>query len=188
MNILLLDNGSAYTDKIVATIQPHNVHTLPFNTPIDESQSYDLIILSGGHVFDLLSQSDIYQNEINLVQTTDIPVLGICLGSEIITLAFGGEIKTLDRYERGVLSVNITSPNPLFCNISSPFAVYENHKNIITQLPKDFEILAESQDGIEIFKHKNKVIYGFQFHPEMFSDLALKNEIINNLMQIIKSR
>jgi carbamoylphosphate synthase small subunit len=48
--------------------------------------------------------------------------------------------------------------------------------------------LANSIEGIEIIKHKDKPIYGFQFHPEMFPNLSDGDELFANIVKIVQNR
>lgn len=64
--------------------------------------------------------------------------------------------------EQGTLKLRATIPNEIIAELS----VYESHRWGITDLPNELEELARSKDGIEIFRHKTRPVYGFQFHPE----------------------
>lgn len=44
-----------------------------------------------------------------------------------------------------------------------------------------------SKDGVEIIKHKQKIIYGFQFHPEMFPDQTQGDELFANLINLVQN-
>ena len=61
--------------------------------------------------------------------------------------------------------------------------VYGAHNWKIDKVPENFIVLAESDNCIQIIKHKNREIYGFQFHPEMFIDETCGNEIFENLLK-----
>lgn len=188
MKILIVDNGTNYKTELEELFSDHEITTLPLNSNINTTDQYDLVVLSGGHIFNLQENPNVYAREMEIIKSSTTPILGICLGSEIITLAFDGQISTTDHYERGVLPINIVCDDPIFSNITSPFEVYENHKNIISKLPDDMTPLATSVDGIEIFKHKTKLIYGMQFHPEMFKEIGIKNTLISNLLNIINNK
>ena len=58
--------------------------------------------------------------------------------------------------------------------------VWESHNDEVTVLPKDFEILGKSENcEIQAMQHKEKQLYGLQFHPEVehteYGELIFKN-------------
>lgn len=56
---------------------------------------------------------------------------------------------------------------------------FESHRWAVTNMHKDFEVLAESNTGIEVIKHKSKPIFATQFHPEVGGTLPLKELLAN---------
>lgn len=186
MNVLVVDNGSSYLDKLLNLFGNAKTEVVQFNSMPEEKDFYDLVVLSGGHVFDLEENKKLYEAEIRLIQNSRMPILGICLGSEIIVKAFGGEVRSLDHLEKGVMSVNVIKDDLLFKNIKPLFEVYENHRKVIDKLPECLELLAESVDGIEIFKHRDRFIYGIQFHPEMFKEIGVNSVLVDNLLGLIR--
>ena len=58
--------------------------------------------------------------------------------------------------------------DPLFNNISNPFEATRYHSLIIdsSNLPNDLEVIADCDSMIMAIKHKNRPVYGVQFHPE----------------------
>lgn len=103
----------------------------------------------------------------------DIPILGICLGHQAIAFTFGGEIKQLEIPLHGKSSrIEIYNNGVLFDGLPKNFEVMRYHSLYADEksLPKEFEILAKSQndDIIMAFKHKEKAIFGIQFHPESY--------------------
>ncbi|MEI6144754.1 MAG: gamma-glutamyl-gamma-aminobutyrate hydrolase family protein, partial [Candidatus Berkelbacteria bacterium] len=74
--------------------------------------------------------------------------------------------------------------DPIFANISN-LKVYESHRWIVKKVGEDLLALAKSEDGIEVIKHKNRLIYGVQFHPEMLADDTCDQTIIKNFLTLI---
>jgi len=90
------------------------------------------------------------------------PLVGICLGHQLLALALGGETKKLKFGHRGCNHpVKDIEENKVY--ITS-----QNHGYYVSQLPKDMEVTHVSvNDGtIEGMKHKNLPIFSVQFHPE----------------------
>jgi hypothetical protein len=63
--------------------------------------------------------------------------------------------------------------------------VYESHRWVIQSLPAEFEILATSEYGIETFKHTQKPIYGFQFHPENMTEEGKGDEVFLKVLNLL---
>jgi len=103
----------------------------------------------------------------NLIKEVNIPIVGICLGLEIITKAFGGTLKELPLEHIGPVQLLIEDSNLKSFIGSDALEVTEGHHIGINQLPERFISCANSKHGVEIIKHLNKRIIGFQFHPEV---------------------
>ena len=64
--------------------------------------------------------------------------------------------------------------------------VWSSHKDEVKSIPDEFEILANSElCNIESFKHKNKDVYGIQFHPEVHHT-PKGSKILENFYKICK--
>ena len=117
----------------------------------------------------------------------DIPVLGICLGHQSIGQAYGGLVVQADEIKHGKIDEIIHFGNILFEDINEIFEATRYHSLIIEKksLPKDLEIIAETKNKIIMgIAHKNKKIFGLQFHPE---SIGTKNgkKILKNFLKII---
>lgn len=113
-----------------------------------------------------------------------IPILGICLGHQIIGNVFGGNI--IQGYEpvHGKVFEVEHSGKYIFKNIVSPMKVTRYHSLVIEResLPEVLEITSETGDGVIMgIRHKDYHIEGVQFHPEAelteYGHLILKNFI-----------
>ena len=117
----------------------------------------------------------------------DIPVLGICLGHQSIGQAYGGLVVQADEIKHGKIDEITHFGNILFEDINEIFEATRYHSLIIEKksLPKDLEIIAETKNKIIMgIAHKNKKIFGLQFHPE---SIGTKNgkKILKNFLKII---
>jgi GMP synthase-like glutamine amidotransferase len=63
------------------------------------------------------------------------------------------------------------------------FTVYENHRYGVTEVSNELEIIAKTDHIIVILKHRQKQIYGFQFHPEHHTDEQYGDEVYLKLFQ-----
>lgn len=100
----------------------------------------------------------------------DIPILGVCLGHQAICEAFGGEITYAKKLMHGKQSeIRLDVNTPIFSNLLERIPVARYHSLTVNsdRLPEALKIIAETYDGeVMGVKHKDKPIYGVQFHPE----------------------
>ncbi len=100
----------------------------------------------------------------------DLPVLGICLGAQLLARALGAEVRPGDRSEIGYAPVEILDPHdPLLGSLVPSTTVLHWHGDVF-DLPDGATHLARSaQTEVQAFRHGSA--WGVLFHPE--SDFAL---------------
>jgi len=99
----------------------------------------------------------------------EIPLLGICLGHQSITAAFGGRVVRADRLMHGKTSMIEHDGSALFRGIDNPFEATRYHSLIAerSSLPACLQVTAWTDgDVIMGLKHKALPVWGLQFHPE----------------------
>lgn len=136
-------------------------------------ESYDLLILHGGiqHLWD--KEADPWlRDEIAYVRqalAANIPVIGLCLGSQIIAEALEAQVFKDQQSELGFYDINYRSDSlghPLFNNIDNGFTTFLYHSDHY-QLPGDCISLAYTEDcPNQLFVSNIFPTVGFQFHPE----------------------
>ena len=98
-----------------------------------------------------------------------IPILGVCLGHQIIGQVFGSKIIQAKKLMHGKTSIIKSNKIGILKNLPTKFEATRYHSLIIEKktLSKELEITAETKDGIIMgVKHKVYNIHGVQFHPE----------------------
>ena len=114
-----------------------------------------------------------------------VQILGICLGHQAIGVSYGAEIINSNQIVHGKTSMITHKEDVLFTGLNNPFEATRYHSLIIDRytMPGDFEMIAESEALLMGIKHKNRFLYGLQFHPE-----SVKTEngikIIENFLNI----
>ena len=115
-----------------------------------------------------------------------IPILGVCLGHQIIGQVFGSKIVQAKKLMHGKTSRIISKKVGILKNLPKSFEATRYHSLIIDKksLSKDLEITAESKDGLVMgVQHKNYDVHGVQFHPESIkTKLGIK--ILKNFIKI----
>lgn len=94
----------------------------------------------------------------------DLPILGVCLGHQIIAYVFGGVV---DRVKpvHGKSSLVRHDNEGIFRGVRNPLKAGRYHSLAVLKQPKGFKVTAETEDGL-IMGIRNGVIEGVQFHPE----------------------
>lgn len=184
MRILLIDNGTTFLEKLKILIPGEEIILRPESISPNLSLEFDLIILSGSRDHTAKYDGSYFKNEIELIQNSNIPLIGICLGCELIAIAFDGTLKRMDERHSGIRNIHLMSSVYLD---SKEIEVFESHRWIIDDLPKDFRILATSSDGPEMIRHNSRPIWGLQFHPENFVDMTKGDEIFNKILSEIST-
>lgn len=136
-------------------------------------RSCDLLILSGGGWGPYDDKVFLAEDKEMLVRLraegSGPKVLGICLGAQLMTVAFGGEVHCGGSLALGWNHVEINVSHPVFKGIDSLLQV-EIHSNHITKLPDEARLLASSAlDRVEVFQVGDRFL-GTAYHPEITPD------------------
>lgn len=179
MRIALIDNGSRLQEQLADLLAPHEVseYSYPEAGMVLEG-GFDAIILSGSSlpsIVPITTHPDVVRAEIQLIQETTVPLLGICYGFELIAFSFNGVLSELPEPAHGMRTVHVDEIDPLTSGLPATFEAYEYHRWVVKTPPPDFIALAHSDTGVEILRHTTRPLLGFQFHPEkMTSEPALQ--------------
>jgi anthranilate synthase component II len=99
-----------------------------------------------------------------------IPLLGVCLGLQMMVHFFGGSVVNADDVRHGKSSIVRHSGGGLFCGVNSPFEAMRYHSLLVDEesLPSCFEVDARVEGTGDIMSvcHTSQPLYGVQFHPE----------------------
>ena len=188
MKILLIDNYDSFTYNLFHYISKfkRNVDVIR-NDKIDSKtvlkKGYDKVVISPGP-----GNPNQAGNCLKIVKEIykKIPILGVCLGHQIIGQVFGGRIINAKNLMHGKTSNIKHQKKGLLRNIQNNFDATRYHSLTIDRktFPKDLIITAETKNKtIMGLMHKDLNIHGFQFHPESISTKIgmklIKNFIAN---------
>ncbi|MDN5374975.1 MAG: para-aminobenzoate synthetase component [Thermacetogenium sp.] len=119
-----------------------------------------------------------------------IPVLGVCLGHQVIGQAFGGEVVRAERLMHGKTSLVYHDGRTIYKGLPNPFAATRYHSLALKRdtLPACLEISAETERGeIMGVRHREFLIEGVQFHPESILTEGGK-ALLRNFLNIVRGR
>jgi len=116
-----------------------------------------------------LNQRDIgISAEIVKIFAHKVPILGICLGHQIIGVTFGASIRRAKIIKHGKTSIIKHYNSPLYFKVPDTFEGMRYHSLVIDNLSSELIVEAISLDDNEIMgiRHVEYPVFGTQFHPE----------------------
>ena len=180
--VLLIDNGSRHLFQIQRLLKGADVTIVrPSQIPDLLVRSFDLIILSGGGRWSVVGRSRHYQHETELIRAAEVPIIGICLGFELIIKVHGGQLSRRTRQIKGKYSIQL-APGTWPSLVSEPI-VYEAHHWVARKAPTGLIELARSRRGVEIVQVSGQPVYGLQFHPEITLPASNGRQIWNAILK-----
>ena len=179
--LLIVDNGSIYTKQLTDFLSEKNISFekyTPYILELNSLQKYDSIILSGRKK-NSKKINEVNSKIINFSINNSKKLLGICYGAEILALTLGGTIRKTKFIQKGNETIEISQNNLITKNSIN---VFESHAFEISKLPNMLTTIGKSNNcKYEIIQHKEKLIFGTQFHPEMSLD---GNNLIENFCSL----
>ena len=166
--ILVIDCGSNKTKYIEQIVDEFDdvkrVGLMDFTE--EELKDVRGVIISGAPILVTEVDPEPYLAKIEWIKTTDLPILGICFGHQLIGLLFGAFASKM-KEDRDWQIVEAYVDCPLFNKLPQEVEMMEDHCETIS-IPAGFELVASSDACVnEAMQHKEKPIYGIQFHPEV---------------------
>jgi anthranilate synthase/aminodeoxychorismate synthase-like glutamine amidotransferase len=188
--VLFLDNFDSFTYNLVDDFCKRNCDAMVYrsDTPLEELKKIaeqfapDLLLISPGP-----GTPDTAGVSLDAVGyfRDKLPILGVCLGHQVIVQHFGGKIGHAPEPMHGKGSRVTHNGKGIFQGVENPLQVGRYHSlcAIAKQLPDCLEKTAEFENVIMAVEHKDLPIYGVQFHPESILTPA-GGKIIENLLKI----
>ncbi len=193
--MLLLDHRDSFVHNIeqlimqegfnVVTLRPNEVEL----SGIERMRPSSIILSPGpGNPF---TQKEKFEKSIEVVKKfgKNTPILGICLGMQIINVALGGTLRKAKRVYHGIVDdILVTDPGPLYFDVPERFKATRYHSLVIDKLADGLvvEALSLSDGEIMSVRHKEYKIYGTQYHPESVGTLPLGQKIVRNFLLLTK--
>lgn len=186
--ILIIDNYDSFTYNLVQYVGSftpeltvHRNDKISINE-IDQMKPERILISPGP------GKPEIAGLSIDIVKHFGkaIPILGICLGHQAITVAFGGEVDRANEIVHGKTSKITHTGSRIFNNIPSTFEATRYHSLVAVKqsFPENLKITAETDNGlIMALEHEKYPIFGVQFHPEsIVTEYGIK--MIKNFLEV----
>ncbi|HWM85331.1 MAG TPA: gamma-glutamyl-gamma-aminobutyrate hydrolase family protein, partial [Kofleriaceae bacterium] len=173
MKTLIVDNHDSFTFNLLQLIGEVNgvAPVVVRNDEADwaevQSLDFDNIVLSPGP--GRPEQPRDFGICLDILDETRIPILGVCLGHQGIAHFFGGAVVHAQEPIHGRASPVHHGGTGLFHGIPSPFSAIRYHSLVCdaSRLPACLEVTARTDgDLVMAVKHRERPIWGVQFHPE----------------------
>jgi GMP synthase (glutamine-hydrolysing) len=186
--IAILDFGSQYVQLIARRVRENLVHSMIFAPDVspEELRRNNVIglILSGGPASTYAA--DAPRPDPGILDL-NLPVLGICYGMQVACQLLGGKVAPAEHREYGRTTLHIicgtgvppvesqarglcheTGDDPLLAHVPSETTVWMSHGDIVTGFGDDFATLARTKSCPNaVVRHRQRPLYGVQFHPEV---------------------
>ena len=170
MKIILIDNYDSFTFNLYHYLSSFAQVEVLRNDKVDHhyilKKKYNKIVISPGP-----GNPNQSGNCLKIVKNLykKIPILGVCLGHQIIGQIFGSKIIQARELVHGKTSNILNKKIGILNNLPKSFAATRYHSLVIDRksLSKDLKITADTSDGtIMGVMHKRYKVHGVQFHPE----------------------
>ena len=161
--IVVIDNHGQFTHLEHRALRDLGVDTDLIDNDVDpEDVDADGIVLSGGPDMDRIGRSPDYLD-------LDVPVLGICLGMQLIATELGGSVGSGEYGGYADVTVEILDDNdPLIGSLAPETRVWASHADEVKTVPDGFTHTGTSDVcGIEAMSDTDRDLYGVQWHPEV---------------------
>ena len=170
--IKIIDFGSQFTQLIARKIRDIGIYCeIISHNKINKNYKLEKnvkgLILSGGPLNVYQSKKVKFNKKLLF---SNVPVLGICFGHQIISKEMGGKVKSSKSREFGLANVIKINNSILTKNFFSNNKnnVWMSHADEVTKLPKNFKVIAKTNNSkLCIIENSKDKLYGIQFHPEV---------------------
>jgi GMP synthase (glutamine-hydrolysing) len=152
-------------------------------TPVAQIDA-DALILSGG-ALRIVWESPKLGSCVDYLREFKGPILGICVGLQLMAVHCGGRVGPSEVPEYGLARIRVVEEDDLFRGLPKELSVWESHNDEVKEA-KDFEVLAVSDNcAIQAMRHVKKPFYGVQFHPEV-NNTEHGEEILKNFVAVAR--
>ena len=191
--ILLIDNYDSFSYNLVQMAGSINPD---INVIRNDAMTVEEIrALAPSHI--ILSPGPGYPKDAGVCEEVvrhlqgEIPILGVCLGHQVICEAYGGVVSYAKQLMHGKQSVTkLDTKTPLFVGLPEETTVARYHSLAAQEetFPECLQVTARTSDGeIMALQHKTKAVYGVQFHPEAVCT-EYGHALLNNFCKIAEQR
>ncbi|MFB6143090.1 MAG: GMP synthase subunit A [Halorientalis sp.] len=181
--VVVIDNHGQFTHLERRALRDAGVDTdiVDNTTPVEEIDA-DGLVLSGGPSMDRTGRCAEYL-------AADLPVLGICLGMQVMAAELGGSVGSGDYGGYADVTVEILdAEDPLVGSLYPETRTWASHADEVTEVPPGFERTARSDVcEVEAMSDTSRDLFGVQWHPEV-AHTAEGEAVFENFIAVCEER
>jgi GMP synthase (glutamine-hydrolysing) len=179
--IIVINSGGQYCHMIARRVREAGVHA-EVRSPkaaLAALAGVKGIIISGG-------PSSVYANDApyfppELFQS-EVPILGICYGHQVLAHALGGRVEPGKDHEYGAATLKVVAQDTILKGVRDHAGVWMSHGDEVVTAPPGFQVLARTKTcRVAVMADLGKKFFGIQFHPEV-TDTPCGARILNNFL------
>ncbi|HEY7605513.1 MAG TPA: aminodeoxychorismate/anthranilate synthase component II [Actinomycetes bacterium] len=169
--ILVVDNYDSFVFNLVQYLGELGAETVVWRNDagtVDDVRALDpdgVVISPGpGHPRDARLSVDVVRD-----LGAELPVLGVCLGHQVIGHVYGGRVDRAPELVHGKTSPVHHRGGGVLAGLPAPFAATRYHSLVVERagLPEVLEVTGETAEGLVMaLRHRSHPVEGVQFHPE----------------------
>ena len=172
--VLVVDNHDSFVHTLVgyllelgAEVTVREADEIPADAVVDAITGFSGVILSPGPGRPEDAGASIAV--VHAAAGTGIPLLGVCLGHQVLAVAFRARVVEAPELMHGMTSAIEHDGEGIFIGLPSPFVAGRYHSLAVAagSLPRDLVVTARTADGTVMgISHRTLPLHGVQFHPE----------------------
>jgi len=185
LRVAVIDNYDSFTYNLVQYLGELGARTRTYRNDavtLDELADHDALVISPGP--GTPSAAGISLEAIGEL-SGKLPILGVCLGHQVIAQAFGGSVVRGEPVHGKTALVSHDGNSP-FEGMPDPFEATRYHSLVVerTTVPTDLQVSAWTEDGVVMgLRHTDHPTLGVQFHPESVLTLGGRH-LLDNFLRL----
>lgn len=184
VDIAVIANRGQYNHRIYRTLRYLGVEAQLLQNTVTVGELEALgpkgIVVGGGQYLEASGNS----GTIIKAFAGRVPILGICLGHQLLAKLYGGEVRSAPIGEYADSEIIVDEEDVILRGLKPAFRAWVSHKDEVSAMPKDFVVLAHSETcPVEAMAHRSLPLYGVQFHPEV-EHTPQGPEIFRNFLRV----
>lgn len=171
--ILVFDLGGQYAHLLWRSFRDLGCETklVKKELALDQALAADGFVISGGPSSVTKDSYGVCEEIVSLAMRSELdkPVLGICLGHQLIAHRFGGKVQKGISGEYGIAEVKVKSEGTILSGMGKEFKAWASHFDTVSEVPSGFSNLASAQHCFsEAMENPKLRVFSTQFHPEVW--------------------